>query len=182
MSINLLPEELTSARQHYSKRFRVLTAFLLFSLFFLIINGFLYFRIHALESQTAGLAEVRAEITWAQERLEELEEEIAWAEEELDALASIMNNSVKHTETIGILLYHLNPQVDLQQIILTGEGWLILRGKVKTMASVGELAASLGSDAYFLEVNVQELYPDPVGNHSFTLELLTQGRTDKDEI
>jgi hypothetical protein len=182
VSINLLPAELASAHRRPSKRPMLLTAFLSFGCFFLIANGFLYFKVHALDRQTEYWDLIQVEVNWAQERLEQLEEEIVWANEELNALATILNESIKHTEIIGILQYHLNSQVSLQQIVLSEEGWLVIRGQTKTMASIGELTASLSSDAYFLEVNVAELYQDSDGNHSFTLELLTHGRTDGNEI
>jgi hypothetical protein len=182
VSINLLPEELASAGLRQPKRSMFLVAFLLFSCFFLTTNGLIYFKVHTLERQAEYWDLIRTEYNRTQERLEQLEEEIAWADDERNALTTILNTGVRYIDSIEVLQYHLNPQVMVHQITLSKEGWLVVRGMVRTMASVGELAASLGSDAYFLEVHVAELYLAPGGHHSFTLELLTQARNDENAI
>ncbi|NLC77011.1 MAG: hypothetical protein GX750_05255 [Clostridia bacterium] len=185
MTINLLPEELTSAgRQRASKKSGLYLLLICYCCISVILYSLLSMRINALGDQRKAWEGLLSEREALQLQLETLEQKINSAYEEHTALETALNTGLLLTETLTVLQHHLPHQLRVKQIIFSGEGWVIVYGEAETMESISLLAASLSSDSFFPEVKLGELYLDPEKDtHHFTLQLLTDpGKVGSNEV
>lgn len=175
MSINLLPDELKETRKLFTSKSPLIKGIILYGIFFLITNGFLWWRVGYLEQK---LFEKQILVEETEKIIKNIE--LGSAEIELiltqqDILKEQLNKKSHAAEIFQKIQFSLPNKINLTRMYFNDKGRIIIFGETHSMEILRSFLDNLEKEDAFEYISLSELSKKQnSGLNSFQLELLSR--------